>query len=266
MPAIQLARLKQQASILRDSFAQPKAYVRALRNMLVSYADYTHRPGRAGEPPALISAYKTPPPVLRQVFLEIIPLVRANQSQALALADELWSQTNLECRKLAILILSEAPCLDPDPILERVILWAKNSEERLVDLALSKGFAGIRIDASERFREVVENWMTSPDTSEQKLGLRSLQAATADSLFEDIPLAFRLLTPLVRNCPTKLRTDLVQVVRTLAERSPSETAFFLRQNLRYPSTAWVTRQSLPAFPIAMQDTLRRAAKTEQNKP
>jgi hypothetical protein len=266
MPAIQLSRLRQQASILRESFSQPKAYVRALRNVLVSYADYTHRPGRAGEPPPLISAYNTPLPVLRQVFLEIIPLVRASQPQALALADELWDKSNLECRKLAIMILSEAPCLEPDPIVERVKLWAGNSEDRLVDLALSKGFARIRIDASERFREVVENWMTSPDASEQKLGLRSLQAAIADSLFEDLPLTFRLLTPLVRNCPTNLRTDLVQVVRTLAERSPSETAFFLRQNLRYPSTAWVTRQALLAFPTTMHDTLRRAAKDEQSKP
>ena len=65
MPAIQPARLKQQAVLLAQQFDNPVAYVRSLHHLLDFYADRAHRPGQSGKPAPLTSAYRVHPPVLR---------------------------------------------------------------------------------------------------------------------------------------------------------------------------------------------------------
>jgi hypothetical protein len=60
MPAIQPARLRQQAALMVEHFDQPAAFVRSLHHLLEYYADRAHRPGQAGKPPALLAAYNVP--------------------------------------------------------------------------------------------------------------------------------------------------------------------------------------------------------------
>jgi hypothetical protein len=70
-----------------------------------------------------------------------------------------------------------------------------------------------------------------------------------------------LLTPYVRVIHSRLRPALLSVLDALIERSPQETAYFLRQNLSTPEsidTPWVIRKLLRQFPREVQDSLRKA--------
>jgi hypothetical protein len=73
-----------------------------------------------------------------------------------------------------------------------------------------------------------------------------------------------LITPLCQASPTGLHADLVEVIKALIQRSPVETAYFLRQILAIssnPNTARVVRRLLPEFSPDLQASLRKALQT-----
>ncbi len=84
--------------------------------------------------------------------------------------------------------------------------------------------------------------------------------------FDNFPIIFRLLTPLMRLAPSKLRPNLLAVLDVLVQRSPKERAYFFRQNLQAPDntdTAWITRQVLKGFSPDLQAFLRSAMKQQE---
>jgi hypothetical protein len=260
MPAIQLARLKLQAGHLRESFSRPDAFVRGLRYMLDFYSDPSHRRGQSGVPAPLIHAYNVPAPVLRQVILEISPLVKENPTQTLDLIDCLWKVENLECRSLAVTLLGLLPVDQPAQILERVETWLPASEAQITEQLLSTGLQRLRLEALPHFLNFVKVWMQSPDRRYQQLALRALVYPLEDPAFEDLPTLFRILTPLIRNVHPMVKQDLVRLLKALAVRSPNETAFFLRQNLPFPDVPWLSRQVLKELPEPLQGNLKKALK------
>jgi hypothetical protein len=93
--------------------------------------------------------------------------------------------------------------------------------------------------------------------------LRALSPLVADSSFENLPVIFRMITVLVREPPQSLRPDLLDLLATLAHRTPRETAYFLRQSLassHSTMTAWLIRQSLEEFPEEVRESLQAAAR------
>jgi len=264
MPAITLARLRQQAALVAGNFDDPAAFGRSLHHLLEFYADRTQRPGQAGKPPPLLDSYRVPPPVLRQILLELTPWAQEQPEDALELCDALWAVEYLEFRLLAASLLGIIPTETPYPILKRVEAWCSTeAEERLIRALLNEGLSRLRKEEPEQVINRVETWLEDQDVEKQKLGLRALVPVLNRREYEDLPLFFRLLGPLVRNIPDKLRHDLLDALNALARRSPKETAYFLRQMAEIPNspdTAWLIRQCLPEFPPEIQPGLRSAAR------
>lgn len=262
MPAILPARLRQQAALLAEQFEQPDAFIRSLHHLLDFYADRTHRPGQAGEPPPLLSAYNVRPPVIRQVLQELVQLAPENPEAALNLCDALWNQPYLELRLLAAGLLGQLPVDPPEPVLERVQAWVKQgTEARLKTVLFDQGLARLRKEDPNLVLQRAEEWLSSADPFDQQLGLQAMLPLVSDPAYQNLPVFFRLIYTLVRSIPPGLRPDLLDVLAALARRSPQETAYFLRQTLltlQSPDTAWLIRRSLPAFPLNTQESLRRA--------
>ncbi len=262
MPAITLARLRQQTAVLAGQFGQPASFVRGLQELLEFYADRTQRPGQAGAPPPLLKTYRVPAPVLRQLKLELGPLAEAQPEQALRLADALWEQPSLELRLLAATLLGQVPLTDPELILETALSWCRSGiEERILSAVIKDGLRRFRMESPAWLVEHLQGWLSEGDIQTQQLGLRTLRPLLDEPGFENLPVFFRLLSPFMRTTPAPLRPDLLVLLENLARRSPQETAFFLRQNLDMPSnefTAWLTRQCLHAFPQEVQSSLRLA--------
>lgn len=260
MPAVQPARLRQQAALLSQHFDDPPAFVRGLHHLLDFYADRTHRPGQSGAPPSLVEAYNVPAPVMRLLLQIFQPLVEEKPAQAIRLGDTLWKQPYLEFRQLAAGILGSLPAEPPEPVLNRIQLWAENAEDqRIVDLLLDTGAGQIRRRSPEVLVNFLEVWLSDPAETRQGLGLRTLRFLVSEQAYENLPVFFRLLQPLVRETSPKLRFEVLDVLHALALRSPQETAFFLSQNLKgthSQDTAWLIRQLYDVFPVDIQVQLR----------
>jgi hypothetical protein len=261
MPAIQIARLKLQTGQLREMFSQPEIFLRSLRHIMEFYADRTRRPGQSGSPSPLIEAYNVPAPVIRQILLELKPLVIENPSEAVTLMDVLWDQDILEFKILAANLLGVLPADPSALVINRLLRWIESAEDRIIRSLLDQGLANLREYAPHRFLRLVQSWIESSDWREQQYGLLALLPLIKEERFEDLPLLFRFLTPLVRSSVPVLRPHVVSVVGALARRSPSETAYFLKQNLVFSDTPWLARQVLKEFPPAQQEGLRSALQT-----
>ncbi|MBN2547864.1 MAG: DNA alkylation repair protein [Anaerolineales bacterium] len=264
MPAIQPARLKQQAALLAEQYQNPAAFLRGLHHLLDFYADRSHRPGQAGKPRPLTQAYKVGPPVIRQIFQELVPLASMNIPAALELCDQLWQQPFLEFRLLAVMLLGQIPVDHPEPVLQRVNTWLTvDLEEHLTQAVLNHGLIYLQQAHLPAVMQFIQEWLDRPNIFNQQLGLKALLPMIRNPEIENLPTCFRLVHPLVRVAPAGLRSDLLDVLASFAQRSPQETAFYLRQTLALPNspdTPWLVRQSLHAFPKEIQDSLRKAAR------
>ncbi len=266
MPAIQPARLKQQAALLAESYEQPQNFLRSLHHLMDSYSDRAHRPGQAGKPPPLLRAYHVRPPVLRQILHELAAQAREDPAPAFVLCAALWEEPVLEFRLLASALIGRLPPTPPEPVLDTVQAWlSSRPEERILAMLINQGLARMRAEQPERMLDQIESWLASPDLFLRQVGLRALLPVVVDPDFKNLPLLFRLVSPMVRVAPGGLRPYLLDVIEALTRRSPQETAFFLRQCLESPESpdaAWVIRQVFGSFPPDLQAGLRQAMRGE----
>lgn len=264
MPAIVPARLRQQAVLLAQHFADPSAYVRSLHYLLGYYADRVQRSGQVGAPAPLLPAYRVRPPVLRQILHELVPLAQAEPVLALALCDALWAEGYYEFALLAVRLLGQIPLQPAEAVLARPLRWARAKIDLgLIDALLEDGLRRLRQEQPERLDALVETWLEHQDTFQQQIGLRALRSLANDPAYQNLPALFRLAAPFARSSSPALRPDVLEVIEALARRSPRETAFFLRQHIglsNAPDIPWLLRQSLHAFPSEMQENLRQAVR------
>lgn len=264
MPAINPTRLKVKSARLAEKYLQPGTFVRGFHDMLSSYTDQTQRPGKAGEPPALLASYNVPPPVIRQVWLELSRIALMDTQACLILCDALWAEPCLEHRLLAATLLGQLPVEPAEPILQRLAAWTHSPlEVRLMDVLVDKGMHRLRRESADRVLQLSQEWLQARELTTQQLGMQSLIPLIKESSFENFPAVFRLLTPFLRLTSPPLRPDLLAVLTVLAHRSPQETAFTLRKSLEAPDnpdTAWIIRQIINQFPEPQQVSLRQAMK------
>ena len=264
MPAIRPALLKKQASDLAAEFDQPAIFVRDLHLLLDQYTDHTHRSGQAGEPFPLSGAYNSPPPVMRQVWVELTQQAKLNPEYLLPLCDALWAEPNYDLQLLAARLLGLVTIAPPGPVLERLQAWVHSGlDKRVLDGVLVHGMKQFQHTAPSQVLELASAWLASPEFTLQQAGLRLLLPLIDHSGRESLPAISHLLTPYIRVAPTRLRPDILAVLSALAHLSPAETAYLLRQNLSAPDnpdTAWLIRQVLDEFPEETRNGLRAAMK------
>ncbi len=264
MPAINPVRLKIQAVELAETWQDRGAFVRALHHLLEFYADRVRRPGQAGKPKPLIRAYHAPKQVLRQIETELFPHLESDWQNASALADLLWEEAWLETRLLAIGILGQLPTRLSKEILQRMHAWGIACREGLLlDALLAAGVIRFWQAAPQEYAAVLEAWLTAPELATKRVGLRAILPLLTSSSFDNLPLIFRQLTPLLREPERALEADLIITLRALAQHSPRETIYYLQETILTTPQAGIqriVRQSLSALPeplaLALRERLR----------
>lgn len=260
MPAIQPARLRQQAALLAQSFDQPLVFVRSLHHLLEFYADRARRPGQTGKPSPLMSAYNVRSPVLSVLLQEWTPLIENDTSLALSLCDALWRENYLEFRLLAASLLGRIPPDPLEPILNRIEYWSiEPLEDSLVAALFTNSLSGLRKEDPDRLIKLVEQWLSSENVKEMHYGMLALLPLVNDPEFKNLPVFFRLIHPFCRELPPALRASLIELLIALAHRSPLETAYFLRQSFETSNsqdTAWLIRRVVNEFPPEQEQSLR----------
>ena len=260
MPAVELSKLHVQIERLVQLFDQPETFHHGLRDLLEFYLDRAFRPGLAVSSAPLLPSYRPPALVIRRVELELARLSLQLPDQALAVADRLWQDEYLEPRRMAALILGQVPLAQAEGVLERLRAWAHPGEDRsMLEALLDRGTFRLRQEGPDALIDLYTNWLNDASPLRHPVGLKALLPLIKDPRFENIPPLFNLLFPLVRAAPPDLFTDLSAVLLALAERTPVEMVYFLRQVLSSSiskDTPRLARRVLPALNPTQQENLK----------
>jgi hypothetical protein len=262
MPAVQLARLKKEVDALLASFDQPLVFLERFDELLDRYADRAYRAGQSGAPKSLLRAYHAPPPVLRQIHLALAGRAADSPQQALALCAALWQAGSLEGRQLAVQLLGRISGEQLEQILALARAWAEAyGDDRLGDDLLTHGMAGVRRSALVQYLALAEGWLKSRALPQRKLGLRALAILVDEAGYQNLPPVYNLLAGQLTEITPELRPYALDLLRSLARRSPQETAVFIQQALtasRSPQVSMLARQALSELPEALQARIRQA--------
>lgn len=287
MPAIHLPRLRQQVAELVEYYSEPERFLRELGDLFEFYGDHTRRPSKETQKPTTIPELNVPPPVLRQVILELIPYAENAPHAVLVLASTLWQQRALEYRLLATQLLGKLPLSYAVDTYTLVHAWMlENHEEVLLESLSTHSLETIQQEDPAGLLEKIETWISDEQPEEEdqdppekkltanekrsqvKLGLLALRPFVRDQSFQNLPRIYTMIKPMMRQSPRVMRPYLVDLLRPLARRSPQEIAYILRTELDgedSANVAWLARRLLPEFPPEHQERLRQRL-FPQSKP
>ena len=259
MPAIDLSRLRKQASRLADFFFVPDEFIRHLREMLEFYVDHTLRKQPAIAPAANMPSFHTSPVILKQIEQEIHRSASAYPDAALELADRLWDEGYLETRLLAAFLLGRIPPQE-ERLLARLTAWTHQVyDPSLRAKLLDHGLARMRKETPDQFLELITQWLRPERKRLWSNGLQAAISAVSDISFSNHPPLLKVLEPIMEAAPAKLQNEIEEFVLALYESSPTETIYFLRQvltNSNDPMTAITFRRIASSFPSGLKEGIR----------
>jgi len=161
---------------------------------------------------------------------------------------------------LAVRLLSKFPIDPPNHTIERIRLWAKPGEEKqLLEAVIADGMVSLRHEKIDLFLALVQEWLKAPQPAMQSIGLKALLPILKDSSYENLPVIYGLLVPILHAAPAILHNDLLEIVQVLVQRSPVETVHLLREaatKSSNPNTRRLIRRSLHLLPPSEQNSLR----------
>lgn len=260
MPAVQLARLKAQLGQLAWQFTRPSELHHTLNELFEYYADRVYRPGSTILARMSILSYRLPPLVLREAEIELLRLCQENPHAALLLADDLWNDKYLEPRLLAAALLGQAPLTPPEPVIERLHDWARPAEDDRVLAALfEKGSLRLRRESPHHWLEPIEGWIKDENPAYQIMGLQAMLPLIEDEQFTNLPPVFDMVIRILRIQDVRPPVELITVMQKLAQRSPEETVFVLRQTVMLGAGGEIVRlirKVIPTLPAKYQASLR----------
>jgi len=269
MPAIDLARLRKQASRLADFFFAPDEFLKHLREMLEFYVNHTMRKQQAIAPGSNLPTYHTQNVVIKQIEQEISRNAKEYPEAALELADLLWDEGYLETRLLAAFLLGRIPPQESH-LLPRLTAWTQqirdvNLRAKLLDTSLAR----MRKEAPDQFLQLIGEWLQPERTRLWPNGIQAVISAVEDPSFLNLPPLLKLIAPAIEAAPAKLQLEIEELVLALYKKSSTETAYFLRQVLTTstdPMTAITFRRISPSFPPALKEELRDFIRVKPSQP
>jgi hypothetical protein len=260
MPAVNPTRLRFQIEGVMHFFASPVEFHQRLRGLFELYANRALKFGDSTGFRPLIPMYHLPKPLTRQLAIDLARIVPEDSEAALQLADELWQDSYYEVKQTAITILGLTPIESPEPVIDRLNAWIDDElDASLVRELFSNGTRQLQVHFVDTWEDYLSTHLESNDLERLSLGIQGLIEGLKNPNFKNLPAIFRLISPFIRDPNPEIVRDLVQLVGALAELSPTETGFFLRQTLSLSKSAETKRlvkQSLSFFPPEIQADLK----------
>lgn len=194
-----------------------------------------------------------PPPVLRGIVRALRSRLQHDPQATETVMVTLWGSGRTEARSLAVRLLGEQPTeLAPD-LVER---WTHSAVrlDLMRELA-AVGLHGWRRAAPDRFLERCSIWLGG---KHRLLGLFALRAAVRDDEFENLPRIYQLVGQLGGGLRGRPRQAMLELLKSMARRAPTETVQFLREaELRSgASMARLVGEVLPSLPSEQRAALR----------
>jgi hypothetical protein len=263
MPSIDLVRFRFQIVELLDEFPDPVKFTKTFHGILDLYSRRSLKPGLASLPVSLLPTFNCHPQVMKLIINGITPGIHENPQQAIAIADHLWEDNYLESRELSTTILSLLPEEYAPNVEDHILNWAHPDVDKAsLDMLLKNAIKTIQSTQPERLENLVYSFLHFQDPAYHTIGLKMMVYLIRSPGFTRIPSLFKLISPFIveeTNQPIQINTGMV--LAALAERTPVETVFFLKQLLALtPGTGIekTIRRFLQSFPDEYQKTLQTA--------
>jgi len=269
MPAVDLARLRKQASRLADFFFLPAEFMKHLREMLDFYVNYTLRTKENVAPGSNLKTYRTPTAVLTHIENELRTLAEQYPSFALDLSDLLWDEGALETRLLAAFLLGRIPPQE-QRLLPRLTAWTQQIRDPDVRGALlSTSLTRMRKETPDQFLTLVREYLHPERGRTWSNGLQALLPMITDTSYTNLPPIFDIVEPIIEEAPSTLQNELTDLIVALYRASANETTFMLKnvlKNSKNPMTAITLRRISSSFPPPLQAELRDLLKPQPLTP
>ncbi len=148
------------------------------------------------------------------------------------LANALWESGFLETCSLAGFILGHLP-LDPvEDITSQLDAWISSSINKLpITILFQKAAVQLYQQLPDVWTEMIESLLDDQAAWRQSAGLTGIRAAVAYPGFINTPLVFKLISPFFAEVSGRYEKDVQAIIKVLAEKFNSETAYFLKQKL-----------------------------------
>lgn len=259
MPPINPNLLRAQATALIEKFHTAPACGVAVRRLLDDYADRAHRLSPRLQANEVSRAYKTPPPVVREIVLALTPPVRHAPSAGLTLAGVIWQGGSLEERLIAAELLGVAAPHQPAEAWALAGRWLTTITTRENAAALgAHGLPPLLLTDPLTYAPALAEWPRHSKWGAvvAAVALTTL-ARTRD--WDDVPFALHTLRGLVAYPDAHVRQAVEEAVLALAEKSPAEVNVFLQDcaSLPNPYINQMLRQVLRALPEPLKTDLAR---------
>lgn len=260
MPAIRIEHLNQQIDRVIADFKYPDRCIRNIIDLCEYYSNRIRKHGQSGEPKPIINQFNIPKPVLRQLIQALPSIASEHPAQTIILIDKLWNKQIFEFQLIACSLLGTLPIENKAHVIQTINLWIEKNIDRQVEITISDiGLANIRENAPRQLLSYIENWLVNDDMKHKRLALLALLPIIKNQKKDFLPEIYSMIKPYIRNIPDTIKYDVLNVIETLSERSPVETAYLLKSNLKLFNknhTAWLIRQSIHHFPNNIQEELR----------
>lgn len=268
MPAIEFSRLRTKIELLGRVYDRPEQFLKDLNDLYFFYSDLTFQTShaRAGKFVALKS-YRAPTVINRELERLLRPRARSHPQETLQIADLLWESKVYEPCLLAASLLGNLPISESGQVLERIQEWSNNEEKsELLEMLLSKGTETIRRENPDIWIKKLQAWLLSKEPAFQKLAILGLHPLLNDPDFNNLPIVFDLLQPVINNPDPHLALFLLNIIDLLQVKSETETVYFLKQIIQESKSEDLPRfirRALPSFTEPAQQSLKTCLKENQ---
>lgn len=260
MPAVNLIRLRLQIEELLSFIETPESFARQIKDLFSRYAHPSLRISDSSRSLSMIPQYHLPDPVLRQLRLDLPSFIQKDIQNALLIADELWKDPYFEVKQMAIFILNLTCVEDPGPVVERIKTWLTPDLDSAVaaDLLIT-GTQNLQVNHPQSWEGLIDSYLVDQNPKMVSFGLQGLTAGVEHGSGSTLPAIYRMISPILQNPSGVFYTKFLDLMEALTRKSPTETAFFLRQTLAIsdsPETIRLVKQILPLFPESIQTQIR----------
>ncbi len=229
MPPIDPAVLRARAAELAGQAAAPAACALAVRRLLESYADRSHRlsPRLAGSAPG--RAYRAPAPVVRAIVNALSRPVKESPAAGFELIRAIWAGGSSEERHIASELLGLSAPAAPAEALALIESFAAALGPDSAEALAEHGLRPLLLADPAAHLPRIRQWTQHSDKYVQRLGLAALNVLAADEQWDDVPAALELLRGLMAAPDPAIRTNVLAALRALYPKSPGEVGSFLSE-------------------------------------
>ena len=224
-----------QTETLKTYLDDPATLALKVRGLLDDYAQRTHRPSPrlAGNAPA--SSLKIPAPVMRAISQTLREGTRTSPSVLLNVARAIWAGGSREERRIAAELLGQAALVTPEKTL--LVIEACLPEIESADTADALAEYGlsplVKMNPATYLAQA-QGWAKSNHKWTRRFALAILHPLLKDKKWDSVPSALEVVSPVMTDPESDVRSAAVTALCGLAPKSPVEVGRFLRQQANNP--------------------------------